>query len=125
MIKSSFCFWNSKFFINLINLFIKITFINYPHDSLEITVEDSGTGKNKISAAELQRIVQDQRNPNYVNKGIRGRGLSKIVSEWTDELDFSDNPSGGIKVRIKKYLKDPRLKEMAQYLESPTHLVLS
>jgi anti-sigma regulatory factor (Ser/Thr protein kinase) len=104
---------------------IKITFINYPHDSLEITVEDSGTGKNKISAAELQRIVQDQRNPNYVNKGIRGRGLSKIVSEWTDELDFSDNPTGGIKVRIKKYLKDPRLKEMAQYLESPTHLVLS
>jgi anti-sigma regulatory factor (Ser/Thr protein kinase) len=103
---------------------IKITFINYPHESIEISVEDSGTGKVKITAKEIQAIVNERRNPGYVHMGIRGRGLSKIVAEWTDELEFTDLPTGGLKVRIKKYLQDPKLKEMANYLESPTHLVL-
>ena len=103
---------------------IKITFINYPHNSIEIIVEDSGTGKVKLSAKELQSILSERRNPNYQNIGIRGRGLSKIVAEWTDELEFSDLPTGGIKVRIRKYLQDPKMKEMSNFLESPTHLVL-
>jgi anti-sigma regulatory factor (Ser/Thr protein kinase) len=103
---------------------IKITFISNPHDSIEIIVEDTGTGKNKLSAEELQRIVLERRNPNYIHNGIRGRGLSKIVAEWTDELEFSDISNGGISVRIKKFLQDPKLKEMSNYLESPTHLVL-
>jgi len=104
---------------------IKITFINNPHESIEIIVEDTGTGKVKLSAKELQAIVNERRNPGYVHIGIRGRGLSKIVAEWTDELVFTDLPGGGIQARIKKYLQDPRLKnEMSQYLESPTHLVL-
>ena len=103
---------------------IRITFINYPHDSIEITVEDSGTGKVKLSAKELTAILNERRNPNYQNIGIRGRGLSKIVAEWTDELEFTDLQNGGIKVRIRKYLQDPKLKEMSQFLESPTHLVL-
>jgi len=103
---------------------IKITFINYPHDSIEIIVQDTGTGKVKLSAKELQAIVNERTNPNYTHVGIRGRGLSKIVAEWTDELEFTDLPDGGIQIRIKKYLQDPKLKEMSQYLESPTHLVL-
>jgi hypothetical protein len=56
--------------------------------------------------------------------GIRGRGLSKIVAEWTDELEFTDLPGGGIRVRIRKFLQDPKLKEMSNFLDSPTHLVL-
>ncbi len=103
---------------------IKITFVNNPRESIEIKVEDSGTGKTKISAKELQAIVNERRNPGYVHMGIRGRGLSKIVAEWTDELEFSDLPTGGLQVRIKKFLTDPKLKEMSNYLESPTHLVL-
>jgi anti-sigma regulatory factor (Ser/Thr protein kinase) len=103
---------------------IKITFINNPRESIEIIVEDSGTGKVKISAKELQAIVAERRNPGYVHMGIRGRGLSKIVAEWTDELEFTDLPTGGIQVKIKKFLQDPKLKEMTNYLESPTHLVL-
>jgi anti-sigma regulatory factor (Ser/Thr protein kinase) len=103
---------------------IKITFINYPHDSIEITIEDSGTGKVKLSAKELTAILNERRNPGYQNVGIRGRGLAKIVAEWTDELEFIDLPGGGIKVRIRKYLQDPKLKELSQFLESPTHLVL-
>lgn len=104
---------------------VKITFINSPHENVEIFVEDTGTGKVKMAAHQLQSIVEQRRDPNYVHAGIRGRGLSKIVAEWTDELEFADEPTGGLKVRIKKYLKDPKLKEMANYLESPTHLVLN
>jgi anti-sigma regulatory factor (Ser/Thr protein kinase) len=103
---------------------IKLTFINNPHESIEIYIEDSGTGKVKISGKELQAIVNERRNPNYVHTGIRGRGLSKIVAEWTDELEFTDLATGGLQVRIKKFLQDPKLKEMGNYLESPTHLVL-
>lgn len=105
---------------------IKISFINYEHEAIEIIVEDSGTGKSKIDAAELQTVVNERRNPNYTHTGLRGRGLSKIVAEWTDELEFSNIESGGIRVRIKKYLKDPKLEEeMSKMLESPAHLVLN
>jgi anti-sigma regulatory factor (Ser/Thr protein kinase) len=103
---------------------VKITFVNVPHESIEIIVEDTGTGKVKFTAAELQKLVSDRRQPNYIHTGIRGRGLSKIVAEWTDELEFKDLETGGMQVRIKKFLQDPKLKEMSNYLESPTHLVL-
>ena len=104
---------------------ITLTFVSYPHDSIEIYVKDSGTGKNKLNAEDLKKIIEQRRDPNYVHTGIRGRGLSKIVAEWTDELEFKDTPEGGIEVRIKKFLNDPKLKEMSQYLESPNHLVLN
>lgn len=104
---------------------IKITFISVPHDSIEIIVEDSGTGKVKLKADELKRLVTERRQPGYVHTGIRGRGLSKIVAEWTDELEFKDLETGGKEVRIKKFLHDPKLQEMSKYLESPTHLVLN
>jgi len=104
---------------------ITISFISYPHESIEIYVRDTGTGKTKMKAQDLMKIVEERRSATYVNTGIRGRGLSKIVAEWTDELEFKDTPEGGIEVRIKKFLNDPKLKEMSQYLESPTHLVLN
>lgn len=104
---------------------IKIIFVSHPHESLEIMVEDSNKGKKAMTAKELQEIVNDRRASDYVFNGIRGRGLAKIVSEWTDELEFTDIEDNGIRVRVKKYLNDPKLKEMTSYLESPTHLVLS
>lgn len=104
---------------------IKITFTSVPHDSIEIVVEDSGTGKIKLKADDLQKLVTERRQPGYVHTGIRGRGLSKIVAEWTDELEFKDLATGGKEVRIKKFLHDPKLQEMTKYLESPTHLVLN
>ena len=105
---------------------IKITFINTPNDSIQISVEDSGKGKVKSSAEELTRIVKERSDPNYIHTGIRGRGLAKIVSEWTDDLAFSDTEQGGIKVQIKKFLRDPNIPQpTANPLENPTHLVLN
>jgi anti-sigma regulatory factor (Ser/Thr protein kinase) len=103
---------------------IKISFIVHPHESMEILVDDKNNGQNKVKAADLQRIVEERRKPNYVYKGIRGRGLSKIVAEWTDELDFIDLEDGGIRVKIKKYLTDPKIHEVAMGLDSPAHLVI-
>jgi anti-sigma regulatory factor (Ser/Thr protein kinase) len=105
---------------------IKITFISNPHESIEIYVEDSGTGKKKTTAADLKRLLEERRSPTYQFTGIRGRGLSKIVAEWTDELIFEDTEKGGIRIKIKKLLNDPSVQQdMSKYLESPTHLVLN
>ncbi len=104
---------------------IKIIFRAVPHDNIEILVQDTGTGKNKMTAEQLKALVDDRRKPDYVHTGIRGRGLSKIVSEWTDELEFTNMENGGIQVRVKKFLKDPKLKEMSEFMDSPHHLVLN
>lgn len=89
---------------------IRITFIYVKDDYLEILVEDTGTGKNKINAKGLEKLFQERREPSYAFTGIRGRGLVKIVGEWTDEIHFTDRPEGGIAVTVKKYLKDVRQK---------------
>src|SRR3990167_2470700 len=65
---------------------IRITFIHQKDDYLEIQVEDTGTGKDHVNAAQLQKIFDERNAPNYIFSGIRGRGLVKIVNEWTDEL---------------------------------------
>lgn len=87
---------------------IKIIFTYAKDDYLEISVEDTGTGPNKTNAAQLEKLFAERRAPGYAFTGIRGRGLAKIVGEWNDEIHFTDSPSGGIIVTVKKYLKDIR-----------------
>lgn len=83
--------------------------ISYTKDDfLEITVEDTGTGKNKMNAAAMQKLFDDRKLPGYVFSGIRGRGLVKIVGEWSDEIHFKDRPEGGLAISVKKYLKNAR-----------------
>ncbi len=89
---------------------IRVTFIHKKDDYLEISVEDTGTGKNQVNAQELQKLFDERKAPGYVFSGIRGRGLVKIVGEWSDELTFTDRPEGGLKIAIKKFLKNPRQK---------------
>ncbi|MBI2634683.1 sensor histidine kinase [Candidatus Peregrinibacteria bacterium] len=89
---------------------IRITFNHIKDQYLEISVEDTGTGKNKINAAQLQKIFEDKKQPGYAFTGLRGRGLVKIVGEWTDEIHFADRPQGGIIVSVKKFLQDARQK---------------
>lgn len=104
---------------------IVVTFINHPDESIEITVEDTGTGKNKTNADELKKLVAQRSQPGYIFKEIRGRGLAKIVAAWTDELEFIDIPNSGIKVRIKKYLNKPMQPVSGQVQQDPTHIVLT
>jgi len=87
---------------------IRISFIHRPNTYLQIIVEDTGTGKNKIKATELKKLFDTRRKPGYAFTGIRGRGLVKIVGEWTDEINFEDRPGGGLKISVKKYIKDSR-----------------
>ncbi|HBB02971.1 MAG: hypothetical protein US89_C0004G0034 [Candidatus Peregrinibacteria bacterium GW2011_GWF2_38_29] len=102
---------------------IKITFI-YSHEFIEISVEDNGNGKNKTSAKEMEKLVEERKNPAYVNAGIRGRGLSKIVVNWTDELKFEDMPKGGLKVTAKKLLNTPKSEDINAPMESTNHIIL-
>lgn len=90
---------------------VRITFNLVHGEFLEIVVEDTGTGREKLKAAQVKKMYEDRRAPGYVFSGIRGRGLAKIVGEWTDELKFEDRPEGGLRVTVKKYMKNPRQNE--------------
>ncbi len=104
---------------------IRILFINDPEKFIEITVQDTGTHDPHMTASEIQKLVDERRADQSFNTMIRGRGLPKIVAEWTDELEFKDNENGGVDVRVRKYLNDPNLQAKAnQPLESTTHIVL-
>lgn len=83
---------------------VKLTFLYLPGETLEIIVEDSGTGRSKLKASDIQRLVAERSKPNFPFMELRGRGLAKIVAAWTDELEFSDIEGGGLRVRIKKNL---------------------
>ena len=87
---------------------IGITFIYEKDNYLDITVEDTGTGTTKMKAQDLQKLYNSRKEVGYVFSGIRGRGLVKIVGEWSDELTFTDRPEGGLSVRVRKYLKNVR-----------------
>lgn len=87
---------------------IRITFIYKKDDYLEISIEDTGTGQSKTTAAQMQKLLEERREPGYAFTGIRGRGLVKIVGEWTDEIHFLDRPEGGLITTVRKYLKDAR-----------------
>ena len=89
---------------------IVISFYSIPKESIQIEVEDTGTGTTHLKAADLSKIVEERRNDPHINRSIRGRGLPKIVAEWTDTLEFTDIETGGIKVRVKKLLNDPKFK---------------
>ncbi|MEK7548117.1 MAG: ATP-binding protein [Patescibacteria group bacterium] len=98
---------------------IKITYVYTKDDYLEISVEDTGTGKNKITAKDLKKIFDDRRKADYIFSGIRGRGLVKIVGEWTDEINFTDREGGGITVTVKKYVKNVRQKITTEETNEP------
>ncbi len=89
---------------------IRVTFNHVKDTYMDITVEDTGTGKDKLSAKDMEKLISERSEPGYVFSGIRGRGLAKIVGQWTDEIEFTDRAEGGLHVRIRKYLKDPKEK---------------
>ena len=87
---------------------IRITFIHKEEDYIEISVSDTGTSPTPKKAEKIIEELEKKKEPGYVFSGIRGRGLVKIVGEWSDELEFIDRAEGGITVRVRKYLKNQR-----------------
>lgn len=103
---------------------VKITFVSEPNKSLEVLIEDSGTGTNKMSAKQMTDLMKERMaviNTQYL--GLRGRGLPKIVAEWTDELLFEDREEGGLRVRAKKYLRSEE--DQVSSDKDPTHIQLN
>jgi anti-sigma regulatory factor (Ser/Thr protein kinase) len=85
---------------------VKITFVSQKGKSMEIYVEDTGTGTTRKTAEEMVRYVEEHRHINPLQMtSIRGRGLSTIVANWTDVLEFKNNPNGGLVVHVVKYLE--------------------
>jgi anti-sigma regulatory factor (Ser/Thr protein kinase) len=83
---------------------VRITFIYTPNLGLDIYVDDSGTGTGK-KAEDMKEFVTERLDPSFVSGDLRGRGLAKIVAQWTDTLEFSDFPQGGLRVHVRKLLK--------------------
>jgi len=102
---------------------IRVIFAYKKDEYIEITVEDTGTGEKKVPAAEMDKMIEKRRGKDHKFTGIRGRGLAKIVAEWTDELEFKDRPGGGLQIRTRKYIKDKRYRSGLPE-STPTHMVL-
>lgn len=104
---------------------IHITMISNKSKSLEIIVQDTGTGKEKMTAKQMTELLKERKKlmmTPYL--GFRGRGLPKIVGEWTDEVLFEDVAGGGLRVHAKKYLRKEEDKVLSSGQKDPTHLVL-
>jgi len=86
---------------------VKITFISQKGKSIEIFVEDTGTGAKKKTAMEMTAYIEEHKyiDPTKITS-IRGRGLSQIVANWTDVLEFKDNPNGGLTIHVAKFLEN-------------------
>lgn len=85
---------------------IRLTFIVKRNEYLDISVEDTGTGKKRKSPADLTKFVRETalQSPDTLLQ-MRERGLRQIVNSWTDVLEFSPSALGGIKVHVIKYIK--------------------
>lgn len=86
---------------------VKITFVSQKGKSIEILCEDTGTGPSKKTAEQMTAFVEEHKymDPTKITS-IRGRGLSQIVANWTDVLEFKNNPGGGLTVHVIKYLEE-------------------
>lgn len=82
---------------------IKITFVSVKSQYIEVLVEDMGTGPKKKTAAEMMQYLEDHKHvdPTTITS-IRGRGLSQIVANWADSVEFLDNANGGITAHVIK-----------------------
>lgn len=74
-------------------------------DAIVFCIEDMGTGSGKIAPEELQKIILQSKEDTSLSK-TSGRGLSMIVSNWTDGFSIEKSSKGGVKVVTKKNIAD-------------------
>lgn len=104
---------------------IEIRFVNLPGEAIEIYVEDHGTGPDgPLTAEQIREKIAKNKAMDVLQMGLRGRGLAKIVSEWTDKMEFFDTAKGGICVMVRKNLHDDKFKEILPDAMDPTHIVI-
>lgn len=84
---------------------IEIKFITLLNQYAEVFVKDTGTGKRGKNAHEIREFIETQKKVHPSTIGMRGRGLSQIVSKWVDKMEFTDNPNSGITAHVVKYLQ--------------------
>ncbi|MBU0705749.1 ATP-binding protein [Patescibacteria group bacterium] len=84
---------------------ITITFVSEKNKYIEVFVKDTGTGSSKMSAADMMQYLESHKNidPTTITS-IRGRGLSQIVANWADKVEFTDNEDGGLTAHAIKYI---------------------
>ncbi len=82
---------------------IKVTFVSVKNKYIEVFIEDTGNGPNKKTAADMMQYLDDHKDvdPTTITT-IRGRGLSQIVSNWADTIEFADNENGGLTAHVIK-----------------------
>ncbi|PCI24484.1 hypothetical protein COB57_04775 [Candidatus Peregrinibacteria bacterium] len=94
---------------------IKITFLNVKGQTLQIAVEDLGRAETSKNAAAMRLYLKEKLEEQATNVmgsfSIRGRGLSQIIYNWSDTLEFFDTPEGGLKVQISKSIQKEEAKK--------------
>lgn len=81
---------------------IHLTFVIERQKSVEVTVSDAGHGARPTTADDLTTRAAEVKNRiGEPSLALRGRGFL-IIGNWTDELTFHDNETGGISVTAKK-----------------------
>ena len=85
---------------------ITLSFIISNNETFEVVIEDTGTGKSKVNAKELEEILHAKQGIALTeNSSIRGRGLSHIIAPLADKLIFEDRECGGIRIHVIKSLR--------------------
>lgn len=76
--------------------------IIFRDDEIEILVEDRGKD-GALPAAEVEELFNKRRQEDpTASTSKRGRGLPRIVANWTDSVFFEDRDGGGLQVRVIK-----------------------
>lgn len=85
------------------NSIVKLALI-FENNLLKGTIEDEGAGREKITKAELEKIILTQTNNNVLTK-TSGRGLAQIVQRWTNGMEIKNNSTGGITISFEKKIE--------------------
>lgn len=88
------------------NVFVTVDFLE---DEVVFYIEDMGTGVKKVAPEDLHQIIATNRDDPSLAK-TSGRGLSMIVSNWTNGYAIEQSDKGGIKITVRKKLADIKSK---------------
>lgn len=89
---------------------ILVTFFAIANKEIKIIVEDHGHPEKPMKAAQVMAEMEKNKNKDKSEFSIRGRGLAFIVDKWTDKVEITDRPNGGLRITVTKFLNDENFK---------------